>query len=160
MNEVLASSKDSPGVLVFPPLLFGGTLVLGLVLHALVPLGLRLPVLPARAAGVVLVIGGALLARWAETTMHEAGTNVNPGKPTTAIVIAGPFRYTRNPLYLAVTAVYGGISLLVPAVWPLLLLVLVLIVLQWGVIMREERYLERKFGEPYREYRKQVRRWL
>ena len=160
MKESSDSSNDSPGVLVFPPLLFGSALILGLVLHFLVPLRVHLPALPARAAGLVLLVGGALLAKWGEKTLHGAGTNVNPGKPTTAIVVNGPFRYSRNPLYLAVTSVYAGVSLLIPAVWPLLLLVVVLIVLQWGVIAREERYLDRKFGEQYREYRTQVRRWL
>jgi protein-S-isoprenylcysteine O-methyltransferase Ste14 len=160
MKETSDSTNDSPGVLVFPPLLFAGSLVLGMVLHFLVPLGVHLAAMPARAAGVVLLIGGALLARWGEKTLHRAGTNVNPGKPTTAIVVDGPFRYSRNPLYLAVTAGYSGISLLLPALWPLLLLIPVLVVLQWGVVAREERYLDRKFGDPYRVYRTQVRRWL
>ena len=92
--------------------------------------------------------------------MHRAGTNIRPDLPTTALVTEGPFRFTRNPLYLGLTLMYAGIALLIPGTWPLLLLVPVLLVMRWGVIAREERYLERKFGEPYRAYLGRVRRWL
>ncbi len=92
--------------------------------------------------------------------MRRAGTNVRPDQPTLALVFDGPFRFTRNPLYLAATGLYLGIALLVDALWPLLLLVPVLAVLRWGVVAREERYLEAKFGEPYRAYKARVRRWL
>jgi len=101
-----------------------------------------------------------LLARAAEAAMKRAGTNVRPDQPTLAIVTDGPFRYTRNPLYLASTGLYLAVTLLVNALWPVVLLPLILVVLHWGVIRREERYLETKFGEPYRAYRASVRRWL
>jgi len=92
--------------------------------------------------------------------MKRAGTNIRPDQPTLAVVSDGPFRFTRNPLYLALTGLYVGITLLADALWPLLLLVPVLVVLQWGVVAREERYLEAKFGEPYRAYKARVRRWV
>ena len=92
--------------------------------------------------------------------MRRAGTNVNPRDPTTAIVVEGPFRFSRNPLYLSLILAYLGITLLVNALWPLLLLPPLLVVLHWGVIAREERYLEAKFGESYRVYKARVRRWL
>jgi protein-S-isoprenylcysteine O-methyltransferase Ste14 len=85
---------------------------------------------------------------------------VRPDQPTLAIVTDGPFRYSRNPLYLATTGLYLAIALLVDTVWPLVLLVPMLVVLDWGVVRREERYLEAIFGETYRVYRTQVRRWL
>ena len=72
----------------------------------------------------------------------------------------GPFRYSRNPLYLGLTLLYAGVALLIPSTWPLILLVPVLLVMRWGVIAREERYLAGKFGEPYRTYLTRVRRWL
>jgi protein-S-isoprenylcysteine O-methyltransferase Ste14 len=144
----------------FPPLLFAGMLVLGVILHFLVPLPLALPVVPARAIGVAVLVGSAVLARWGERAMHRAGTNVRPDQPTTAVVSDGPFRYSRNPLYLATTGLYAALALLVPAVWPLLLLVPLLVILRWGIIAREERYLETKFGAEYGAYRSRVRRWL
>lgn len=150
---------DAPGVLVFPPALYAGTLVLGLILHWLRPVSL-LPPLPARLAGVLVLALSWWLARSAEAAMRRAGTNVRPDQPSTAIVTDGPFRFTRNPLYLATTGLYLGITLLVNTVWPLILLLPMLLVLHWGVVRREERYLEAKFGEPYRAYKARVRRWV
>ena len=146
-------------MLVWPPVLYGGAFLLGLVLHWLVPLA-RLPGLPARLAGAVCLVVGAGVAHSGEKVMHRAGTNIRPDLPTTALVTEGPFRFTRNPLYVGVTLMYAGVALLIPALWPLLLLIPVLLVMRWGVIAREERYLERKFGEPYRTYLGRVRRWF
>jgi len=81
-------------------------------------------------------------------------------KPTTALVTEGPFRYSRNPIYLALTLLYVGVALLINALWILLLVVPAVLVLRYGVIAREEAYLTRKFGEAYRQYMAQVRRWL
>jgi protein-S-isoprenylcysteine O-methyltransferase Ste14 len=156
---VIQRSADSPGVAVFPPLLFGGALALGLLLQWIWPAH-PLPSLPARLVGVVLLAASGLLARSAEAAMKRAGTNIRPDQPTLAVVSDGPFRFTRNPLYLALTGLYVGITLLADSLWPLLLLVPVLVVLQWGVVAREERYLEAKFGEPYRAYKARVRRWV
>jgi protein-S-isoprenylcysteine O-methyltransferase Ste14 len=152
-------TPDTPGVLVWPPLLYAGAFLLGLVLARLLPIG-RLPVVPARLAGMLCVVAGGVIARWGELVMHRAGTNVRPDLPSTALVTDGPFRYTRNPLYVGLTLLYTGAGLLIPSIWPLLLLVPVLLVMRWGVIGREERYLTRKFGEPYRAYLTRVRRWL
>ena len=151
--------SDSPGVIAFPPLIFGGTLAVGLIAHFLVPIR-PFPAMTSRVLGAVLLVGSAVLAKWGESTMHRAGTNVRPDRPATAIVVDGPFRYTRNPLYLATTGLYVAISLLVDALWPLVLLVPLLAIVEWGVIRREERYLEAKFGDTYRAYRSRVRRWL
>jgi protein-S-isoprenylcysteine O-methyltransferase Ste14 len=90
-------------------------------------------------------------------------------KPTTALVTEGPCRYSRNPLYVALTLLYLGVAFLVNALWILLLIVPVLVVIRYGIIAREEAYLTRKFGEAYltrkfgeayRQYTTQVRRWL
>jgi protein-S-isoprenylcysteine O-methyltransferase Ste14 len=144
---------------VFPPFLFGGALILGLVLHWLWPVQ---PMPPAfsRPPGALLLVLSAALGFAGERAMRRAGTNVRPDQPTLALVTDGPFRFSRNPLYLAATGLYLGVVLLVDALWPLLLLVPVLAVLRWGVVAREERYLEAKFGEPYRAYKARVRRWL
>jgi len=146
-------------VLVWPPLLYGGAFLLGLVLHWVAPVG-RMPALPARLGGAVCLILGAGVAHSGEKVMHRAGTNIRPDLPSTALVTDGPFRFTRNPLYVGLTLMYAGVALLIPAGWPLLLLLPVLLVMRWGVIAREERYLERKFGEPYRAYLRRVRRWF
>jgi protein-S-isoprenylcysteine O-methyltransferase Ste14 len=153
------NAADVPGVLVFPPLLFGVTLALGLLLHLIYPVNL-LPVLLARVVGTLILIASVWLALSAEAAMKRAGTNVRPDRPTLALVTDGPFRFTRNPLYLAAIGIYVGIALLVDTLWPLVLLIPLLVVLAKGVIGREERYLEAKFGETYRNYKSRVRRWL
>jgi protein-S-isoprenylcysteine O-methyltransferase Ste14 len=153
------TAPDSPGVLVFPPLLFFGALFLGIALQLLWPVHLW-PKLPARIIGAILVGLSANVAIPAFRRMRRAGTNVHPGKPTTVIVSDGPYRFTRNPIYVANTALYIGLTLLFNAFWPLVSLVPALLVLDWGVVRREERYLETKFGDAYLAYKSRVRRWL
>jgi protein-S-isoprenylcysteine O-methyltransferase Ste14 len=150
---------DAPDVLVFPPLLFGATLALGLLLHWSYPVNV-LPLLLSRVLGTVILIVSVLLALSAKAVMKRAGTNIRPDQPTIAIVSNGPFRYTRNPLYLAATGIYVSITLLVDALWPLVLLGPMLVLLVKGVVVREEQYLAAKFGDEYRNYKTRVRRWL
>ena len=92
--------------------------------------------------------------------MRQADTPSNPSKPVERIAKEGPFRYTRNPAYLAITLIYAGIASLANALWAVLLLPVALVVIRRGVIEREERYLEGKFGEEYLSYKARVRRWI
>jgi len=152
-------ATDNPGVIAFPPLLFASVLVVGLVLDWFLPWS-PLPNIIARPIGAVLLVGGLALAGWGRRTMEGAGTNVNPGEPALVIVTTGPFAYSRNPLYVAITLFYVGATLVVNALWPLILAVPLMVVVQVGIVRREERYLEAKFGDTYRAYRARVRRWL
>ncbi len=151
--------SDSPNVLVVPPLLYGVALAAGLLLHWLVPR----PILSSDArywvGGTILALGVAL-AVWGRALMERVGTNVNPTLPTTALVTTGPFRFSRNPLYVALTLIYLGLALLSNALWVLVLIVPVLLLMHYGVVRREERYLEAKFGAAYVTYRSRVRRYL
>jgi protein-S-isoprenylcysteine O-methyltransferase Ste14 len=151
--------SDRPGVIAPPPLIFAAGLVTGFLIQRVFPIPL-LPGAPAPAMGVSLIGAVIILAAWAFRTMLRAGTHVDPYKPTTRLVSDGPFRFTRNPLYLSLTLIYLGVALLFNALWPILLLPFVLLVLRRGVIDREERYLERKFGEEYIRYKNRVRRWI
>lgn len=112
------------------------------------------------AVAVLLFVAGATVALWGKRVMEAAGTNVNPALPSTAIVTSGPFRLTRNPLYLSMLSLYLGAALATNAAWLLILLVPLLAILHFGIVLREERYLEAKFGEPYRVYKTRVRRWI
>ncbi len=150
---------DNPNVIAFPPLIYAVPMAGGILLHTLFPMNLLPPVL-ANVLGGLSFILAVILAVLASRTMRQAGTNVNPSQPTTAIVSDGPFRFTRNPLYLSLTLLYSSISLLVNALWPMLMLPIVLIIIDQGVIAREERYLENKFGEEYTHYKARVRRWI
>jgi len=137
-----------------------GMLLLGVAIHILSPISI-FPAPPAREilAGFLLVLSGAF-ARWAFLTMRRLGTTANPKQPSQALVTEGPFRISRNPIYVAMTGLYVGMAFLINSAWPLMLLVPLLMVMQWGVILREERYLAGKFGSEYIAYRSRVRRWL
>ena len=91
--------QDSPGVIAFPPLLYAGTLALGVLLDVLFPLLHPLPVWRARILGVLLLVASLALAGWGQRTMRRAGTNIRPDQPALALVTDGPFRFSRNPLY-------------------------------------------------------------
>ena len=156
---MLEETVDNPGVIAFPPALFAGTLAIGLLLHFIFPVAF-LPQMIAIASGVIVLVGAALIAVSAFRAMRRAQTAVNPSLPTTAIVSDGAFGFSRNPIYLSLTLLYIGIALLFDALWALLLLLPLIVVVQNGVIKREERYLEQKFGDEYLHYKASVRRWV
>ena len=108
----------------------------------------------------LLIAAGVLLARGAFRAMGLAGTSANPYGSATVLVTQGPFRWTRNPLYLAQTLLYIGMAMALNTVWPMVWLPAVLLVMRYGVIEREERYLDTRFGAAYRAYRSTVRRWV
>ena len=150
---------DKAGVIAFPPLLFISTLVVGLILSHFIP-SFALPKSIAGSLGAVLSITGILIIRAAATNFVKRKTTVNPGGVTTTIVSDGVFKYTRNPMYLSLTFIYIGVSTMMNAWVGLLLLIPLLFIVQKGIIEREERYLERKFGEEYLNYKARVRRWI
>lgn len=152
------SAHRHPDVIAPPPLLFLGPLLGGLLIGRLARQP-RMPT-PVRLLGLPLVAAGATLGGWFFTTMQRAGTPVDPYETPTALVTEGPFRYTRNPAYVAMALIYTGTSLLAGAGWPLALLPGVIAMVDRGVIQREEEYLEGSFGAPYRDYRSRVRRWF
>jgi len=154
------AEDHGPGVLIFPPVLFALTLVTGSVLTWFFPFHFWEATWSRRILGAVLFLAALSFARWGEATMRRAGTNVRPDRPSTAIVEDGPFHYTRNPLYLAVATMFVGLAQMANSAWFLLLLIPMLVLLHFGVVRREERYLEAKFGEDYRAYRARVRRYL
>ena len=150
---------DTAHVLILPPLLYGAAFVIGLLLHLVFPIYILFTTL-SRGIGVVCVLVSLPLALLTLRALSRAHTPVDPMKPTTALVTEGPFCYSRNPIYLALTLLYLGVAFLVNAWWILLLVVPALVVIRYGVIAREEVYLARKFGDAYRQYMTQVRRWL
>jgi protein-S-isoprenylcysteine O-methyltransferase Ste14 len=150
--------ERGPEVVAQPPLIYLGPLFAGLVLDRFLPL----PRLPAalRSAGAPLLAAGIGLGLWFLASMRRADTPFDPSQPPTALVEDGPFRFTRNPGYLGFALTYAGISLLAGGRWPLVFLPGVLVVIDRGVIAREEAYLQERFRLPYRDYRSRVRRWL
>ena len=154
-----ANQPDRADVIFPPPFIYIAALIAGFVLHRLFPLRV-LPTSLARPLGWVCVAAGVVAIVTAARAMLRARTTIDPFHPTTAIVSDGPFRYSRNPIYLGLTLGYIGVALLRNALAPLVLLPVVLAVVQRGVIEREERYLERKFGATYTDYKARARRWI
>ena len=154
----MTPSADNPGVVALPPVLYGVAFLVVLVLRSLWPM----PIFPAAYlwTGLTVAVIGIGIAIWGRRTMRAAGTNINPSLPALAIVQSGPFRYSRNPLYLALTLLFLGLTLAVNTWWGIVVLVPLASVMHVGVVLREERYLDQKFGEAYRQYRSRVRRYL
>ncbi|MDP8971597.1 MAG: isoprenylcysteine carboxylmethyltransferase family protein [Actinomycetota bacterium] len=109
--------------------------------------------------GLPLLGAGLLLFLSSLHAMRQAGTDVRPDKPTSSLIVEGPYRFSRNPIYLGFTLFYSGITALANSLPSDLLLPFVLVVMRRGVIEREEHYLERIFGEEYLRYKARVRRW-
>jgi protein-S-isoprenylcysteine O-methyltransferase Ste14 len=150
---------DNPGIWVPPPLVY----LLALLLVLALDRRAHVPFVPrgvARVLGWPLVGGGMALAAWFARTMRAADTTLRTDKPVSRVVQDGPFRYSRNPGYLALAMIYAGIAVLRNSLWAIVLLPLVVYVIQREVIGREERYLERTFGEEYLDYKGRVRRWV
>ena len=156
------NGKDNPGVIAFPPLIWAVTVVLSLLLHFFLG-GLPMSVLPravSRGIGIGLFVIAPLLAIPAVWQMKAAGTNVHPSEPATTIVRGGPYRFTRNPMYLALTLLQIGVAFLLNDAITFLFAAALALILHFGVILREERYLEAKFGEEYLALKRSVRRWI
>jgi protein-S-isoprenylcysteine O-methyltransferase Ste14 len=159
VSDETRDDGDNPGVIAPPPLIYAGGLVAGLLANRLYPVHF-LPRGLSRVLGWPSVVAGLAIGLLGFREMKRAQTNVDPRKPTTAIVSAGPYRYTRNPLYVGMTLIYAGFMARANALPAALLLPVVLHLMDHGVIEREERYLERKFGDEYLRYKEEVRRWI
>ena len=155
----VSTDRDKPGVIAPPPVIYLAGLGLGFLLDALLP-SVDLPNALSLPLGIVLIVAGVALQSTFIAAFRRAGTNIDPYKPVKAIVTDGPYRLTRNPGYLGFTLVASGIAVLAEAVWIFAALVPTIALMNRGVIAREERYLERKFGEEYTSYRARVRRWI
>jgi len=150
---------DNPGVKVPPPLFYAAAVVVGYLLDRQWPLPIA-PASLARIAGVVVGIGGVALSVAGVRQFRRAKTSLVPIRPAAAFVVSGPYRFTRNPMYVGLALVTIGLALLLTTWWPIVLLAPTLAAVQFFVIQREERYLRRRFGADYDAYTRRVRRWL
>lgn len=144
-----------------PPYIFLGPLLIGVGLNILFPVAVFSEnIFIFRILGsLILLLLGILLVICAVKTLFSS--NVDPRfKPVERIVSSGPFKFTRNPMYVSFTLIYLGISAIFNSFWPILFLPIILLVINYGVIRREEAYLEEIFGEEYRNYKNKVRRWI
>ena len=152
------TANDNPGIIAPPPLLYLASLAAGFAFSTFAPI-VSFPQ-AFRVFGLIFLLLSGFLARWAFLSMKNIGTSANPRKPSGALAKNGPFSFSRNPIYVAMTGLYLGISLLGNAVWPLIFLPFLLMLMHHGVILREEAYLAKQFGEAYLEYKSKTPRWL
>jgi protein-S-isoprenylcysteine O-methyltransferase Ste14 len=156
----MTDTTDTADVIVRPPIAWAVAVVAGLALNWLLPSPFVPATVPAGGLGAIVFALALALFAWAIATVIRAGSNVPTNRPTTTIVDTGPYRFTRNPIYLGMLLGLIGLAIAFNSLWLLLTLVPFALVIHYGVIAREEAYLERKFGEAYRRYRARVRRWL
>jgi protein-S-isoprenylcysteine O-methyltransferase Ste14 len=160
--ESHSPADATSGVRIYPPAVYLGGLIIGYAIHWLWPLSIA----PAgattaiRILGVVALVLGAGLMLAAVGLFRRAGTPPNPTQPSTALVVDGPYRFTRNPMYLGMALLLAGFALVGNALWPLIAVIPAVIILDGQVIAREEPYLEARFGDAYRELKRRVRRWV
>jgi protein-S-isoprenylcysteine O-methyltransferase Ste14 len=153
------NEPDLSGVKVPPPLFFIAGFLVGVALELLFPIA----ALPLAVALAALLVGIAIwLALDGAAMLHfrRSGTSMVPMRPTTALVTSGPYQFTRNPMYLGMAVLYVALALALGVIWALAVLPLVILAVDRLVIAREEPYLEGKFGDQYRDYKRRVRRWL
>jgi protein-S-isoprenylcysteine O-methyltransferase Ste14 len=154
-----ADAGDHAQVIAHPPLLALGGILVGLGLDAIWPAP-QLPALVQYVLGGGLFLAGLVIVLTCALTFARAGTSVPTNTPTTALATNGLYRYSRNPIYVALALAHLGIAAAVDSPWILATLPVVLVIIRFGVIAREERYLEAKFGDEYRAYKARVRRWI
>jgi protein-S-isoprenylcysteine O-methyltransferase Ste14 len=155
-----SGTADTAQVLVRPPLVWALAALVGIALGWFLPLPFVPTEVPAVWLGGTLFALAVALFAWAIVTMTRAGSNVPTSMPSVSIVDTGPYRFTRNPIYLGMMLSLAGLAIAFDSLWSVMALVLFFFVIRYGVVAREEAYLERKFGEVYRSYRTRVRRWL
>jgi protein-S-isoprenylcysteine O-methyltransferase Ste14 len=158
-NSSVSGAPDHAGVRVPPPLIYLAVFLVALAIQRVI----RLPAIPKMigfGAGPIIIAAGIAFAAWSVGLFRRARTSLIPIKPTTALVINGPYHLTRNPMYLSLLSVYVGAALMMRTLWGLLLLPLVIVAVQYLVIRKEEQYLQRKFGEAFLSYKASVRRWI
>jgi protein-S-isoprenylcysteine O-methyltransferase Ste14 len=153
------TDPDSSGVRIPPPLIY----IVGFLVGVALELALPIAALPLALAVSAALIGFAIwLALDGAAMLHfrRARTSMIPMKPSSALVTSGPYGFTRNPMYLGMAVLYAALALALGVIWALAFLPVVIFAVDRLVIAREEPYLERKFGDNYRDYKRRVRRWL
>jgi protein-S-isoprenylcysteine O-methyltransferase Ste14 len=156
-------ASDRPDVITFPPLIYLGAIVLAQVARLIFfPLRItpRWLAGPRRKAGFGLIAAGVGVMAWGAGTFQKAGTNISTHQPALTLVEEGPYRYTRNPIYIGMTAAYSGITLLLNNLWGIILLPALLTFMERNVIEREEEHLRSRFGAAYDEFTERIPRWL
>ncbi len=154
------AEKDHANVLIPPPLALALCVVAAWLVGRVWPAPFLPLGLPRWPIGAGLIAAGLAIEAWSFLIFRGARTSVLPMRPTSVIVEAGPYRYSRNPIYFAMFLSVGGFAVALDSLWQFAALIALYAVLRWGVVAREEAYLTRKFGAAYLDYARRVRRWI
>jgi len=156
------NDTKTAGVIARPPFLYLAALLLGLVLDHLLPWPFAIPAggLVRWAVGGSLILIGIALAAAGVRDFSKAATPVPTNKPTRALVTTGIHGWSRNPIYVGMFLLYGGIAIAARSPWILILALPLAVTIRYGVVAREEAYLKRRFGDAYRDYKARTRRWV
>ena len=156
----MKKQKDHADIVAKPPVIYAVPFLIGILLNKFFSLKILSSVSTSLLIlSWILVVLGFFLAGWTLLTFLK-GEDVRPEKPTTVIIANGPFRFSRNPIYLSFNITYIGFSLILNNLWLIIFLPFAFLVLRYGVVSKEEQYLERKFGKKYLVYKKRTRRWI
>lgn len=155
----MPSRSDNPGVWFPPPLWYALAILIGVLLNRRWPLPVAASALN-RIGGVLCLVGWMALAFASIGRFRRSNTSIVPIRPADALVLSGPYHYTRNPMYVSLALLTIAFGLFLSTWWPIVLLVPAIAIVQQFVILPEERYLQRRFGADYAAYRHRVRRWL
>lgn len=158
-TDNIQAAHDNPGVVTRPPLIYLCSILIGLALQFVWPLKVLPAALEATLGGSLMLVA-IVLFMLSVRQFLATGTAIQTHRPTTAIIKIGPYRLSRNPIYLSFTLLHIGIGIWVNSAWLLGILIPTLLLISYGVIAREERYLAQKFGDEYLQYKAFVRRWL
>ncbi len=158
----MKKQKDNAEIIAKPPVIYGAPFLIGILLNKFFSLKIFSEGASASLLILswILVVFGFFLAGWIILIFLKKGEDIRPDKPTNIIITNGPFRFSRNPVYLSLNIVYIGLSLILNNLWLIIFWPLAFLILRYGVISKEEQYLERKFGKKYLVYKKRTRRWF
>lgn len=158
-NDAQRQDPHGPGVRIQPPLIHAASILGGIGIDRIqplaMPLGLHGPLYTGIILALVMLVAGLCLYEF-----HKAGTDVRPDRPDSALITGGPYRYSRNPLYICLAVVQAAAATWLDNAWVLVMAPVSMAVVSRYAVRREERYLERVFGDSYRDYKRRVRRWI
>jgi protein-S-isoprenylcysteine O-methyltransferase Ste14 len=159
MNDIVPHPPDHANVIGYPPLIALACASFGGVVHYFWPVAIAQRSIAWTLAGIAGVASMSL-ALWGAAQLKRAGTAIDPYGSSSAIVTSGPYAYSRNPLYIAIGLLFAAIALACNSAAMLAMIPPWYLIMHFGVVLREERYLAAKFGATYTAYQRQVRRWF
>ena len=157
----MAQAQERPATIPWPPILLGAVIIVAIVLARAVPLSWPgVDDTPARVVGLGIGVLGLALMAWAVLTLWRHKTTVLPHQASDALVTDGPFRYRRNPIYIADVMILLGFAELTKNIWIVIGAIAFIPLVTWLAILPEEKHLEARFGDAYRDYKEKTRRWI